>query len=69
MFFNDGDNKGDDKKVISKTGGIYTVFTNKYVMKLKRSDYYRKLEKREWMATKPENANMKPYSKVSRILR
>lgn len=30
LFFNDGDNKDDDKKVIGKTGGIYPVFTNKY---------------------------------------
>jgi hypothetical protein len=30
VFFNDGDNKGDDKKVIGKTGGIYPVFSNRY---------------------------------------
>jgi hypothetical protein len=30
MFFNDGDNKEDDKKIIGKTGGIYPVFTDKY---------------------------------------
>ncbi|OQP56453.1 hypothetical protein [Niastella populi] len=30
VFFNDGDSKDDDKKVIGKTGGIYSVFTNKY---------------------------------------
>jgi len=27
---NDGDNKEDDKKVIGKTGGLYSVFSNKY---------------------------------------
>ncbi|AEW00156.1 hypothetical protein A4D02_28515 [Niastella koreensis] len=30
LFFNDGDSKDDNKKVIGKTGGIYSVFTNKY---------------------------------------
>jgi len=30
IFFNDGDNKDDDKKVIGKTGGIYPVVTNQY---------------------------------------
>ena len=30
VFFNDGDHKGNDKKVIGKTGGIYSVFSNKY---------------------------------------
>lgn len=29
-FFNDGDNKDDDKKAIGKTGGIYPIFTNEY---------------------------------------
>jgi hypothetical protein len=29
-FFNDGDNKGDDKKTIGKTGGIYSILSNKY---------------------------------------
>jgi hypothetical protein len=30
VFFNDGDNKEDAAKVIGKTGGIYTVYTNHY---------------------------------------
>jgi hypothetical protein len=30
IFFNDGDDKEDDKKVIGKTGGIYPVVTNVY---------------------------------------
>jgi hypothetical protein len=30
VFFNDGDNKDDDKKIIGKTGGLYPVFTNQY---------------------------------------
>jgi hypothetical protein len=30
VFFNDGDNKDDNKKVIGKTGGLYPIFTNKY---------------------------------------
>ncbi|GGB15416.1 hypothetical protein [Puia dinghuensis] len=30
VFFNDGDNKDDDKKVIGRTGGIYPVYTNEY---------------------------------------
>jgi hypothetical protein len=30
VFFNDGDNKGDKDKIIGKTGGIYTVFSNSY---------------------------------------
>jgi hypothetical protein len=30
LFFNDGDEKEDDKKILGKTGGIYPVFTNEY---------------------------------------
>ena len=30
LFFNDGDNKEDKDKIIGKTGGIYSVFTNSY---------------------------------------
>jgi hypothetical protein len=30
VFFNDGDDKDDDKKVIGHTGGIYSVATNSY---------------------------------------
>jgi hypothetical protein len=30
VFFNDGDDKDDRDKVIGKTGGIYSVWTNKY---------------------------------------
>ena len=30
IFFNDGDNKDDDKKIIGKTGGIYSIVTNEY---------------------------------------
>ena len=30
VFFNDGDNKKDDEKIIGKTGGVYSVITSKY---------------------------------------
>jgi len=30
VFFNDGDDKDDDKKIIGHTGGIYSVATNSY---------------------------------------
>lgn len=30
IFFNDGDNKDDSKKIIGRTGGIYSVITNEY---------------------------------------
>lgn len=30
IFFNDGDNKRDEEKIIGKTGGIYNVFSAKY---------------------------------------
>ncbi len=30
LFFNDGDSKGDEDKIIGKTGGIYTVFSDSY---------------------------------------
>jgi len=30
LFFNDGDTKEDKDKVIGKTGGIYSIFTNSY---------------------------------------
>ena len=30
IFFNDGDNKDDDKKITGRTGGIYSIVTNEY---------------------------------------
>ena len=30
IFFNDGDDKDDAKKIIGKTGGIYSIVTNEY---------------------------------------
>jgi hypothetical protein len=30
VFFNDGDNKEDKDKIIGNTGGIYSIWTNKY---------------------------------------
>lgn len=30
LFFNDGDNKPDNQKIIGKTGGLYPVFTSNY---------------------------------------
>jgi hypothetical protein len=30
VFFNDGDNKMDDEKIIGKTGGIYSIVSSKY---------------------------------------